>query len=468
MVLIILLMNHLNYQRQIARFLLLSDVLGLIACFNLAHVIRLGTYLNWHSTLVYALMLTCLLALYLADTYRPDVEIAGLWTPARVILCIFLTFTGISAVSYMAGVSEGKLLVGRGILFLSLSLFCFWAVISRFLAVKWHDNKKESSRWLVLAKGEKSEQLGTLYRSWNPKANLVFLADFSRNGKSHRNAVAVMDNVDSIENFDAWCDRDWSGVLIDESIEPLPELMVRKLMEMRLRGIYVYSLAGFYEKVWEKIPPSSIKDDWFAFTSGFLLLHNRINLKIKRLIDIIGSAVLLIATLPITILAAAAIKLDSPGSLFYSQYRTGLDGKKFKVYKFRSMYRDAEKKGAQWAMTSDPRITRVGRFLRATRIDELPQLFNIFKGEMSLIGPRPERPEFDARLRQEIPYYDVRYLVKPGITGWAQVMYPYGASVDDAYQKVAYDLYYIKNYSLLLDVAIVFKTIRIVILGKGR
>jgi exopolysaccharide biosynthesis polyprenyl glycosylphosphotransferase len=277
-----------------------------------------------------------------------------------------------------------------------------------------------------------------------------------------------MDNVDSIENFDAWCDRDWSGVLIDESIEPLPELMVRKLMEMRLRGIYVYSLAGFYEKVWEKIPPSSIKDDWFAFTSGFLLLHNRINLKIKRLIDIIGSAVLLIATLPITILAAAAIKLDSPGSLFYSQYRTGLDGKKFKVYKFRSMYRDAEKKGAQWAMTSDPRITRVGRFLRATRIDELPQLFNIFKGEMSLIGPRPERPEFDARLRQEIPYYDVRYLVKPGITGWAQVMYPYGASVDDAYQKVAYDLYYIKNYSLLLDVAIVFKTIRIVILGKGR
>jgi FlaA1/EpsC-like NDP-sugar epimerase len=153
MVLIILLMNHLNYQRQIARFLLLSDVLGLIACFNLAHVIRLGTYLNWHSTLVYALMLTCLLALYLADTYRPDVEIAGLWTPARVILCIFLTFTGISAVSYMAGVSEGKLLVGRGILFLSLSLFCFWAVISRFLAVKWHDNKKESSRWLVLAIG---------------------------------------------------------------------------------------------------------------------------------------------------------------------------------------------------------------------------------------------------------------------------------------------------------------------------
>jgi lipopolysaccharide/colanic/teichoic acid biosynthesis glycosyltransferase len=132
------------------------------------------------------------------------------------------------------------------------------------------------------------------------------------------------------------------------------------------------------------------------------------------------------------------------------------------------MYRDAESRGAQWAMTSDPRITNVGRIIRATRIDELPQLLNVFKGEMSLIGPRPERPEFDARLREEIPYYDVRYLVKPGITGWAQVMYPYGASVEDAYQKVAYDLYYIKNYSLLLDVAIVLKTMRIVILGKGR
>jgi exopolysaccharide biosynthesis polyprenyl glycosylphosphotransferase len=461
-------MNHLNYQRQIARFLLCSDILGLIICFNLAHIIRLGTPIDIESILPYTIMAVCLLSLYLADTYRPDVEIAGLWTPARALVCIFTTFTGIGAIAYMAGTSEGKILVGRGILSIGLGLFCLWAVISRQMAAKWGNSKKEDSRWLVLARGEKSEQIGTLYRKWNPKATLVFLADFSGNGKSQHHAVAVMDDVDTIDNFDSWCDRDWSGVLIDESIEPLAEPMVRKLMDMRLRGIYVYSLAGFYEKVWEKIPPHSIKDDWFAFTSGFALLHNRINLKIKRTIDLLGSAILLILSLPLTILAAIAIKLDSPGALFYSQVRTGLDGKSFKVYKFRSMYRDAESRGAQWAMTSDPRITNVGRIIRATRIDELPQLLNVFKGEMSLIGPRPERPEFDAQLRREIPYYDVRYLVKPGITGWAQVMYPYGASVEDAYQKVAYDLYYIKNYSLLLDVAIVLKTIRIVILGKGR
>ena len=160
--------------------------------------------------------------------------------------------------------------------------------------------------------------------------------------------------------------------------------------------------------------------------------------------------------------------ISDSGSIFYSQVRTGLNGKKFKVHKFRSMRSDAEKMGIQWAQEKDPRITRSGRFLRMTRIDELPQLWNVLKGEMSLVGPRPERPEFDSQLRQEIPYYDLRYLVKPGITGWAQVCYPYGASVEDAYQKVAYDLYYIKNYSVLLDAVIALKTLRVVVLGKGR
>jgi exopolysaccharide biosynthesis polyprenyl glycosylphosphotransferase len=171
---------------------------------------------------------------------------------------------------------------------------------------------------------------------------------------------------------------------------------------------------------------------------------------------------------PIMLLAAIAIKLDSPGSVFYSQTRTGLNGETFKVYKFRSMYQDAEKRGAQWASEQDPRITRVGRWLRILRIDELPQIWNVLRGDMSLIGPRPERPEFDIKLSEAIPYYNLRYLVKPGITGWAQVMYPYGASIEDAYEKFAYDLYYIKNFSFWLDIAITLKTVRVVLLGKGR
>jgi lipopolysaccharide/colanic/teichoic acid biosynthesis glycosyltransferase len=162
------------------------------------------------------------------------------------------------------------------------------------------------------------------------------------------------------------------------------------------------------------------------------------------------------------------IRLDSPGPIFYSQLRTGLYGKPFRVYKFRSMYQDAEKRGAQWASQRDPRITKVGHWLRVLRIDELPQIINVLRGEMSLIGPRPERPEFDVKLKEAIPYYEMRYLVKPGITGWAQVLYPYGASLEDAYEKLSYDLYYIKNYSLFLDMVIVLKTIRVVLLGKGR
>jgi lipopolysaccharide/colanic/teichoic acid biosynthesis glycosyltransferase len=171
---------------------------------------------------------------------------------------------------------------------------------------------------------------------------------------------------------------------------------------------------------------------------------------------------------PLMLVTALLIKLDSPGRVFYSQLRSGLYGQPFRVDKFRSMYQDAEQLGAQWASQRDSRITRVGYWLRLMRIDELPQIWNVLCGDMSLIGPRPERPEFDVKLKEAIPYYEVRYLVKPGITGWAQVMYPYGASVEDAYEKLSYDLYYIKNYSLWLDLAITFKTIRVVLLGKGR
>jgi exopolysaccharide biosynthesis polyprenyl glycosylphosphotransferase len=211
-----------------------------------------------------------------------------------------------------------------------------------------------------------------------------------------------------------------------------------------------------------------LQDKWLAFSGGFHLMPGYLSMKLKRVADLILTGVLLILVSPVMLLAALAIKFDSPGSVFYSQLRSGLYGKPFKVYKFRSMYQDAEKRGAQWSSQRDPRITRVGYWLRVMRIDELPQIWNVLCGEMSLIGPRPERPEFDVKLKEAIPYYEVRYLVKPGITGWAQVMYPYGASIEDAYEKLAYDLYYIKNYSLWLDLAIAFKTIRVVLLGKGR
>lgn len=188
---------------------------------------------------------------------------------------------------------------------------------------------------------------------------------------------------------------------------------------------------------------------------------------LKRLVDIALSLTLLIFTLPITLVAALAIKLDSPGPIFYKQQRIGRGGKPFTVIKFRSMRTDAERAGAQWAARNDDRITRVGRFLRASRIDEIPQAFTILRGAMSFVGPRPERPEFMAELTAAVPHYADRHLVKPGLTGWAQVNFPYGASIGATRQKLTYDLYYIRHYSLLLDLFIVLKTVKVALTGEG-
>ena len=188
----------------------------------------------------------------------------------------------------------------------------------------------------------------------------------------------------------------------------------------------------------------------------------------KRIVDVVASAGLLAVSLPVLLLTAIAIKLEGPGSIFYRQERVGLRGKPFMVYKFRSMREDAEGDGvAVWAKADDDRVTKVGAFIRKSRIDELPQLFNVLKGDMSFVGPRPERPEFVEQLSQAIPYYDLRHHVKPGITGWAQVSYPYGASIKDSREKLQYDLYYLKNYSVFLDINIVLLTIQVILWGKG-
>lgn len=494
-------MNSLASRSIITWLLFISDIIGLLFCFNLAFMLRLGQLINWRSPLLYGLIIVYLLGLYLADTYKLGRKVSSLWTSDRVLFGILATVGVTTSGIYLTGLWGSNPLLGRGVLFISVGFFTIWAVFWRLATNRWVTTKEERTRFLVLGKEDKAIELRKQCNSTHNKSEFVclternnsFSQDFTIEGlttaNKSREILSTTDktslvakprkiptillpnsciSIDNIDNFAAWSKQSWSGVLIDETEQKLSDEMVRVLMEMRLRGIYVYSLADFCEQFWHKIPPSYIRDDWFAFTSGFSILHNRINVKLKQMVDFLAAALLLILTLPLTMLSAIAIKLDSPGSIFYSQVRTGLNGKKFKVYKFRSMYENAEQMGVQWAQEKDPRITKIGRLLRLTRMDELPQLLNILKGEMSLVGPRPERPEFDASLRKEIPYYDVRYLVKPGITGWAQVCYPYGASTEDAYQKVAYDLYYIKNYSLLLDAAIALKTVRVILLGKGR
>ena len=243
---------------------------------------------------------------------------------------------------------------------------------------------------------------------------------------------------------------------------------VEDLLDCKMSGIDVVDAQTFFERETGKVRLETLHPSWLIFSDGFRQAGMQI--VAKRGFDIAASMTLLLLALPLIVLAIIAIWLESGcrGPILYRQVRVGQNWRLFQVLKLRSMVVDAEKGGApQWAKKNDARVTRVGKFIRRTRIDELPQILNVLKGDMSFIGPRPERPEFVEKLAEKIPYYAERHRVKPGITGWAQIRYPYGASEQDAVEKLQYDLYYVKNYSLFLDCLILFQTAEVVLWGQG-
>ncbi|MBF0539334.1 MAG: sugar transferase [Nitrospirae bacterium] len=259
-----------------------------------------------------------------------------------------------------------------------------------------------------------------------------------------------------------------SPVIVFVDSPKIPPYLFQHLLECRMKGMVVREMSDFYEDVLERVPIYFLEDRWFLYSRGFTVIHNDFYIRAKRLIDIFLSIVFILLLAPFMLLIALIIKLESRGRALYVQSRVGQNEAPFKLRKFRSMVRDAEKDGPTWAAISDPRITRVGRVIRRLRIDELPQLFNILKGEMSFVGPRPERPAFTSQLQQQIPYYSFRHIVKPGLTGWAQINYKYGASIEDAAKKLEYDIYYIKNFSLIFDIQIILRTIRVVLFGEEK
>jgi sugar transferase (PEP-CTERM system associated) len=238
-----------------------------------------------------------------------------------------------------------------------------------------------------------------------------------------------------------------------------------QFLDCKLAGISSSDALSFCERELGKIDISLLQPGWMLFSDGFKYSKRR--LLAKRLFDLALASGFLLLLWPFMLLTALAVKLESPGAVLYHQIRVGLNGRPFRIYKFRSMRQDAEKNGAVWAQKNDARVTRVGAFIRNTRLDELPQLYNVFAGHMSFVGPRPERPEFVIELAQQIPFYEMRHKVKPGLMGWAQLKYPYGASVEDAKNKLQYDLYYTKNHSFFMDMLIMIQTVEIILLGKG-
>jgi exopolysaccharide biosynthesis polyprenyl glycosylphosphotransferase len=447
---------------RVAFALLAADIGGLILFFNLAWWLRLD-FIPWFTASMLLPLGILLLSLYVVDAYALERQVAGMQPSARTIVGVGVAalLTGVAA--YAGAFWGSDPTFGRGIFLIAFAAQALWSPFCRLCLGVWVRRRGERIRWLVIGAGDQALSLRQEFARSKAQGELVFLAERS----DTEQVPEDLRPAGRLEDLGAFAAEPWSGVIVALS-DAAPETLVHQLMELRFSGVRVYDIADFYEQLWFKVPVLHTRQGWLVFAHGFDLLHNPLGLRLKRLLDVLFAFGLLVVAFPVMVLVAMLIKLESSGPVIFRQTRTGLNGEEFEIMKFRSMSHDAERDGPQWAQKSDPRVTRVGRIIRLLHIDELPQLINVLKGEMSFIGPRPERPVFNATLENEIPLYDLRHLVRPGITGWAQVMYPYGASVEDALEKLQYDLYYIKNYSVLLDIGIVFKTLRAVLLGKGR
>jgi sugar transferase (PEP-CTERM system associated) len=449
-----------NFREAVA--LLLADVAGILGLFSLTHFLRIGQGrpdLLSLSSLVGVFLLT----MYVLDVYGGVLREGSIKLVVRTAFAVLIAAGVVASLVYIIKPAESNALYWRGVLPVGTAMFLVWAVVCRKIVAAWMQSRAPG-RWLVLGYGQLASCLWRDVGAKSGLGQLCFLNHGSEDAGSTVNTPLPEGVVSDLPRF---LERSWSGVILATEQAP-GDATLSELMRARLSGVRIYDLTDFYERFLFKLPVLNLRDNWLILAHGFDLLHHTVQLRAKRLIDLVLSFALMLALSPLMLITAIAIKLDSKGPVFYRQTRTGLNGATFSLYKFRTMIEDAEKSGARWARKRDPRITRVGRLLRSTRIDELPQLWNVLLGEMSFIGPRPERPDFNTELEAAIPYYDLRHLVKPGVTGWAQVLYPYGSSVEDAREKLQYDLYYIKNYSVMLDFVILIRTLRTVLVGRGR
>ena len=382
-----------------------------------------------------------------------------------LVLRIFASFLLATAIISLPFYFFPRLFPGRGLLAYALAVALVGILVSRYFFMKYADNQALRRRVLVLGTGYR----GNMIREFEKRgAGLGFqVIGYVRMGdepirveperrvevRGRLIDFAVAEDIDEI--VVAPDDRR-GGITVDE------------ILDCKMAGYEVVDLLTFFEREAGLLRVDSLHPSWLVFSDGFRL--SGMSQVAKRWFDVAASLGLLAVAWPVILLTALAVILESGwgAPVLYRQVRVGLNGQLFKVIKFRSMRTDAEKDGkAQWAKENDDRITRVGSFIRKVRIDELPQLFNVLKGEMSFVGPRPERPEFVEKFAETIPYYAERHRVKPGITGWAQLCYRYGASYQDTIEKLQYDLYYVKNYSIFLDVLIMLQTVEVVLWGKG-
>lgn len=319
-------------------------------------------------------------------------------------------------------------------------------------------------RVLVYGSGDRARLVGKTLKKSDPNIDLV---GYYASPNETATGLSTWDFLSSKRTLaDVVMQEEVDEIVVALSERRGGSMPLRELLDCKLHGIRVVDMATHFEKTLGQISRESVSAGWLIFGDGFE--QGWLRTGVKRLFDLVFACVLIFLSLPVMLMTAFCIRLESAGPVFYRQERVGLNGRLFNVVKFRSMRVDAEKDGQpQWAKAVDDRVTRVGQVIRKLRIDELPQLFCVLGGAMSLVGPRPERPYFVDKLTQELAFYAVRQSVKPGLTGWAQVRYHYGASVEDAAEKLQYDLYYVKNHTLFLDLVVLFETVGVVLMGKG-
>ena len=338
-------------------------------------------------------------------------------------------------------------------------------VLRRLYVTLWGADPLSRTRILIFGAGPAAQIVGSTLRTSDPNAHIVGYLS----GPNEKDVAVPADQL--LPASGQTLTETARRLQVDEIVVALTErragsMPLRQLLDCKLSGIKVYDIATHFEKTLGQIRIDYVNAGWLIFGNGFNQGFWRTF--VKRVFDIVCALLLIVLSLPVMAVTAVLIKLESRGPLLYRQERVGQNGKTFQVCKFRSMRTDAEKDGKPvWATANDNRVTRVGAVIRKLRIDELPQLFNVLKGEMSLVGPRPERPFFVEQLTTQIPYFAARHSVKPGVTGWAQVRYQYGSTVEDSQEKLQYDLYYVKNHSLFLDMLILFETVFVVLTAKG-
>jgi exopolysaccharide biosynthesis polyprenyl glycosylphosphotransferase len=445
------------------------DTVGIAIIFNLNHWLIAGHLapdflLTWKLSLVLGLTF---LYFYLMDLYTFDSPYGQLGMLERSFIAIVLTGISVALFVYIGGPGFIGGFVGRGVLATSLLMVWFWSLSFRYIANLWFLQQRSQIHWLVIVDDNPSQFLQDFRADFHAETILLL----TRDGHPPDIEGQLDANTQTAgawhELTDVMKQTPVSGVIVT-SLEQVPFELVDRLMNIRIHGTRIYRLSDFYERYLSRVPIFHLSQQWLTTAHGFELIHNRIGLRFKRYVDVLIALVGGLMVSPLILATILLIAITSGRPILYRQVRTGENNRPFFCYKFRTMVEDAEADGIQYASVDDPRVIPCGRQLRKYRLDELPQLWNVLRGEMSFIGPRPERPEFIEGLEHSIPFYNLRHTVKPGITGWAQVMYGYGDSEVDATQKLQYDLFYIKNYSLLLDISILIKSIKVILIGTGR